>query len=288
MIDLHIHTAASSDGQHTPEEIFKRARKLGLKAIAFADHNSVNSVEAGLKLSKKYGIEFIPCVELNTNFGAKDLHILAYYIDHKAPSFLRWLKIIKREKAIQSRGRWKKLRGLGFVFDYADVEKFCKGTVPTGATFLKAIASRKENLKDPRVARYISGDRSDSPYLNFYQDFLKGGKPAYVPLRVLTTKNAIRKVISWGGVPVLAHPVDATDAEIARLAKAGLMGLEAYSSYHNRRDIARFKKLAEKLGLLVTCGSDFHGKFMKPNVRLAHYRAGYELFENLKKASLFV
>ena len=45
MIDLHIHTIASSDGQHTPREIFAMARRLELCAISFADHNSRESVE---------------------------------------------------------------------------------------------------------------------------------------------------------------------------------------------------------------------------------------------------
>ena len=64
MIDLHIHTTASSDGQHEPEEIFEMSKGLKLEAIAFANHNALASVGKGLRISREFEIEFIPCIEI--------------------------------------------------------------------------------------------------------------------------------------------------------------------------------------------------------------------------------
>src|SRR4030067_392955 len=244
MIDLHIHTSASSDGQHTPREIFEMAKKIGLEAIAFADHNPVTALDEGFELSKEFGIEFIPAIEINTIHNELDLHLLAYYIDYREPEFRAWLDEINQEKIEQGFKRFEKLKELGFVLDIEDVEKISKGMIPSGATFLKAILSRKENANNPRLQPYIDGDRSDSPSLNFYLDYLRGGKPAYVPLTACDTINGIKKVKTFGGVPVLAHPSDTPLEAIDHLIGEGLAGLEVYSSRHTPEESIFFMGLA--------------------------------------------
>lgn len=259
------------------------ANKMRLEAIAFSDHNTVASLDEGFRLSKEFGIEFVPSIEINTIYGDWDLHLLAYYINYRDPQFLAWLENINEEKRSQAVKRFEKLRELGFVLDYADVERFAKGYIPSGATFLKAILSREENLKDPRIMPYIDGDRSDSPSLNFYLDYLRGGKPVYVQLDVCDTVTAIKRVKEFGGIPILAHPSDTPLKVIDTLVKEGLAGLEVYSSRHTKEEIYYFEILSEKYNLLITAGSDFHGKQIKPNVELACIKENdYGLLQKLK------
>jgi len=98
VIDLHIHPDASSDGQHSPREIFDMPREKGLRTIAFADHNSIDPVAEGLELSEEFRLEFIPCLELNTPYNGLDLHLLAYFIDSGNPHLQDWLKSIHEKK----------------------------------------------------------------------------------------------------------------------------------------------------------------------------------------------
>jgi predicted metal-dependent phosphoesterase TrpH len=285
MIDLHIHTIASSDGQHTPHEIFTMAQHAGLKAIAFADHNSIGSVKEGIALAKAFNIEFIPCLELNTFYLDHDLHILAYFIDYHSEELRKWLEEIHAEKTIQSMKRIEKLNELGFVFSIDDVKKFSGERIPTGISFLKAIVSRKENRSDERIVRFTDGDRSHSPYVNFYRDYLRGGKPAFVPLKAVETVSVMKRIQSWGGIPVLAHPSDTGDAIILDLIKEGLPGLEVFSSYHSHQEEEHLLALAKENNLLATAGSDFHGSTIKPDVTLGGIRGNsYELLEKLKGA----
>jgi len=287
MIDLHIHTSASSDGQHTPQEIFEMAREVGLKAIAFADHNSIDNVEAGLQLSREYGIEFIPSIEIDTYLDQWDIHILGYFINHKDKGLKEWLDEIIEAKRGQAFQRFKKLKEIGFVIDFEDVLRFSEGKIPTGLSYLKAILSREENLNDPRIRVYIDGERSSSPYYNFYRDYIKDGKPAFVPLEVSPTPQVIDRIKALGGIPILAHPMDTKDEIIHRLIKQGLMGLEVYTSYHSPEQAARFLSLAKRLDLLATAGSDFHGAKMKPDIKLGQLNGDYtELLQELKKAYL--
>ena len=284
MIDLHIHTNASSDGQHPPGEILKMARQKGLRAIAFADHNSVDNVEEGFRLSAKWGVEFFSCMELNTLHNNLDLHILAYFIDPRNSELQSWLEEIHRKKVEQAKKRMEKLNELGFFFTEDDLQKYSDGRIPTGMSYLKAILTHQENRNDPRLRPYIDGTRSNSPYVNFYRDYLRGGKPAFVPMEDVSTIAAIQKIKGMGGIPVLAHPSDTGEENILHLVQNGLEGLEVYSPYHNSQEQEKFRILAETNGLLITAGSDFHGKEIKPDVDLGQvYGDHYDLVLKLKK-----
>jgi len=283
-IDLHIHTDASSDGQHAPREIFIMAREKGLHTLAFADHNSVANVEEGLRLSDEFGIELIPCLELNTFHNDLDLHLLAFYIQPQDPALIRWLETIQRKKEEQAEKRVVKLNELGFIFNWDDLRAFSADHIPTGVSFLKAILSRKENENDPRLRPYIDGHRSQSPYVNFYRDYLRGGKPGFVHMEDILTITAIRQVKELGGIPVLAHPSDTGEKNILELINNGLEGLEVYSPYHNAQEQEAFRIFAKTHNLLITAGSDFHGKAIKPDVELGEVPGNdYDLVRKLKK-----
>lgn len=285
MIDLHIHTTASSDGQHGPEGIFEMSKGLKLEAIAFADHNSVASVDEGLRISREFGIEFLPCIEINTHYKGYDFHLLGYFIDHRDERLLRWLEGLGVGKKRQIRQRVKRLRELGFTLSVGEVERLSIGREPTGVSYLNALLEREENRADPRLKAYIDGERSDSPYLNFYLDYLAGGRPASVPIRFISTPEAIQGVRSLGGITILAHPTQVKDERLYDLIGSGLEGIEVYSSYHGKEDEEYFKGVCDRFGLLVTAGSDFHGREIKPNVPLDGLRGGtFELVEKLRWA----
>jgi predicted metal-dependent phosphoesterase TrpH len=92
------------------------------------------------------------------------------------------------------------------------------------------------------------------------------------------------KIKELGGIPILAHPSDTGEENIGQLIDAGLEGLEAYSPYHDAREQEAFRALAEKHGLLVTAGSDFHGKGVKPDVELGEVGGDhYEILRKLKE-----
>jgi predicted metal-dependent phosphoesterase TrpH len=260
------------------------ARGKGLRAIAFADHNSVDNVEEGFRISKEFGVEFISALELNTFHNGLDLHLLAFFIDPRSPALKNWLQSIHRKKQEQAKKRAEKLNELGFTFTWDDLRKFSGDRLPTGMSFLQAILSRQENRNDSRLRPYIDGKRSDSPYVNFYRDYLRGGKPAFAPMKDVSTITAIGKIKELGGIPILAHPSDTGEETIRQLIDNGLEGLEVYSPYHDALEQEAFRAFAEKHGLLITVGSDFHGKGVKPDVELGGVAGDYsDLLVRLKE-----
>ena len=73
-----------------------------------------------------------------------------------------------------------------------------------------------------------------------------------------------------GGIAVLAHPFATFYQKEALLDLAvsyGIDGIEAYSNYHEPKHNNYYAEYAKKHNLLITCGSDFHGKH-KPSIHM--------------------
>jgi len=282
MIDLHIHTVAS-DGQHTPAEVAAMARELGLTAMAIADHNSVESVGPAAAAAAAAGMAFAPAVELDTIFRGRDLHLLGYFIAYDAPACAAYLAEIHRAKLEQTRQRVARLQELGFALEFEELMAVSEQRLPAGKQYIAALKLHPENFRNPDFMAFIDGPRSNSPYLNFYLDWLRAGRPAFVPLLSQPTERAIRELKALAGVPILAHPSDTPAPDVHDLIDAGLMGLEVYSSYHDAGLTAKFLALAQDRRVLVTAGSDFHGAQVKPEVRLAGVPGNeHRLYEELK------
>ncbi len=283
MIDLHIHTTASSDGVHSPAEIFDMARRMGIEALAFADHDTIGSVAEGMALARQAGIRFISGIEISTQHHNHDLHMLAYGFDPSNNDFTAWLKQLETSKWEQARGRLQKLKELGFAIEWEKLIKQSGGNIPSGMNFVKTMLASNQNDSDSRLDPYRpGGSRADSPYLNFYLDYLRGGKPAFCPQDDVQSVEVIKLILALDAVPVLAHPSDTPDEFMPALIEAGLRGLEVYSSYHDDALTEKWLKVAKSNGLLITAGSDFHGLAVKPGVHFADIPGNtMELFDQL-------
>ena len=81
------------------------------------------------------------------------------------------------------------------------------------------------------------------------------------------------------------EPFDGIEQIVAGLMEHGLKGIEAYNPRHTERQTDTYLKLAEKLNLVVTGGTDFHGS-NKPEVELgvfpAHGSLPYAMLSKLK------
>ena len=64
-VHLHVHTSIGSmqDAMTNVDELFKRARDLGHKAVAITDHGTLAAVFDAKQAAKKYGVKYIPGCE---------------------------------------------------------------------------------------------------------------------------------------------------------------------------------------------------------------------------------
>ena len=74
--DLHTHSYYS-DGEYSPKELVRLAKKRKIKNLALTDHNSIKGVREAIKEGKKINVNVIPAVEIRCDKG----EILGYFID---------------------------------------------------------------------------------------------------------------------------------------------------------------------------------------------------------------
>lgn len=284
MIDLHIHTTASADAQHDPAQLLAMAAELGLRCIAFADHNTLAAVAEGSRLAREAGIEFIPAVELNTHLDGCDLHLLGYGIDHTAPAVRAWFDEITALFHEQARRRVARFVELGLELTLPEVLAQSAGRLPTGSSFFLALTAHAANRAHPLIKPYLALRPQGNHFIRFYFEVMADG-PAAVESASLPTRETIARFLEVGAVPVVAHPQSLSTADLEKMIDAGLLGIEAICSYHDDAARAHWRDVAGRYRLLTTAGSDFHGDKTKPGVAMGGLAgADYALVEALREA----
>ena len=153
-------------------------------------------------------------------------------------------------------------------------------------------------LNDPRYQEHPllkpyreGGTRSDNPYVNFYWDYYSQGKPCYTKIIYPSLKETIDLIKNHGGTVVLAHPGNNLKGQFEvfdEMVALGVEGVEAFSNYHSLETVNYFYDAGKKHNLLITCGSDFHGK-TKPAIELGECRCNideHDIEEQLKEDNL--
>ena len=276
LIDLHIHSRVSLDGEFSPAELVSKCAAAGLEYISVTDHNSCRAVAEAVSLAVQAGITCIPGIEIDSIFEGRNLHLLGYGVDPAAETFeALHVRVLERERSV-SFERIEKVNNLGFDLSIDDFPQFeSRGTVAPediAAVLLRAEDAGSIDLLKPYLP---GGSRSDNPYANFYWDFFADGKPCWCDMGWITLQEAVKLVIDAGGVPVLAHPgvTIGRDEETAeKVVELGVQGIECFSSYHDSTMSESWYAFAKRRGLTVTAGSDYHGYF-KPSVKLGGYHA---------------
>ncbi|SDN87617.1 hypothetical protein SAMN04488516_1108 [Desulfonauticus submarinus] len=271
-IDLHTHSTAS-DGTLSPTELIKLAKTIGLKAIALTDHDTTKGLSEALKAGKKYGIEVICGCELSVQFKGIT-HILGLWIDPKAPILNSALEFLRNKRQERNQKIIERLNKIGIKINYAEVKAKAKGTIG------------RPHIAQVLVEKKIAGSIQEA-----FNNFLGPKGKAFVPKEKFSPQKAISILKEEQATIILAHPFSLGLAEkevteaISYLKSIGLEGIEVYYSEHSPEQIAFYRNLAHKLGLLISGGSDFHGA-NKPHIKLGIGRGNldipYSLLEKLK------
>lgn len=245
MLDLHLHTYYS-DGILSPTELVLEAQQAGLDLIAITDHDHVGGIPEAQEAAGPLGITVIPGVEINTYHEGQELHILGYFLDIQQPALIETLRKQRQGRRERTRQMVQKLRTLDLDIDVADV---------VGKPELDSTLGR------PHVAAALVKVGSVSSFEEAFRLYLGTNRAGYVPQLGMTVEQAIVTIRQAGGLPVLAHPGlwGSHGERLEWLARLGLGGLEVFYPRHSAEQVAVFRELAERLGLVMTGSSDYHG-----------------------------
>ncbi len=265
-VDLHMHSTCS-DGTMKPEELVELAEKKGLKAISITDHDTICHVKEVLAAAKDKSVEVIPGIEVSADFSGGTMHILGYFINPDDEGLYEMLRNFRSGREERNPKIIEKLNQLGVDISYAEVLKVAGSSI-VGRPHIARVLIEKGYAKNHREA---------------FDLYLAKGAKAYCDRVRAEAKTIIGKIHGAGGVAVLAHPKqlnapnsEALETIVVELIEYGLDGIEVYSSCQNKKESAEYLKVAEKLNLIVTGGSDFHGG-NKTNITMGTLGKGVEL-----------
>ncbi|HHP7233498.1 MAG TPA: ribonuclease III [Desulfobacterales bacterium] len=277
-IDLHIHSTAS-DGTLTPSEIVAAAKKQGLAAISITDHDTLAGSREALEIGER-SFDFLTGVEISAAPppGAPcsgSFHILGYGIDLDEPLLNQTLTLLQNARRNRNPAIIQRLVGLGFDISMDEV---C------------GIAGNAQ-IGRPHIALAMLQKGFVGSIDEAFDRYLGHGQPAYVDKYRIPCAQALQIIRNAGGIPVLAHPFllniqDRHQMEqlIASLVSMGLIGIEVFYPEHPPEATAFYQELAERFGLLMTGGTDFHGN-LNPEIRMGcangDFSVPYELYRQL-------
>jgi predicted metal-dependent phosphoesterase TrpH len=254
-VDLHTHTTAS-DGTASPADVVAFALERRLSVIAITDHDSVEGIDEALVAADGTSLTVIPGVELSASTeDALDLHILGFFLDHRSPALLSALAGLRARRLDRAKEMVDALTAAGYA-------------VTLERVFAQAGSG---SVGRSHIARALVDAGDVESVEHAFRDLIGRSGPFFIGKRLLSAVDAVALIRAAGGVAVLAHPgVTRSDASIPELVQAGLGGLEAFHAEHTQSDRDRYAGLAERLGLVVTGGSDYHG----PGTKNASLGAG--------------
>lgn len=275
--DLHTHTYYS-DGQISPKDLVRLAKKRNLKYLALTDHDSIKGISEAVKEGKRVGVSVIPSVEIRTDYS----EILGYFIDIKNKELINELEKSTKQELEKVKDECEKLIRAGYNISYKElVKKFPK-------------SKNNFNTFYPIYMLYLK---------KYVKDTFEGSKliKKLKPMKTnrMSAVKAIELIKGAGGVPVLAHPWLAEDKKLIKvenLVKAGLRGIEISNGddlkfiikmSKNKHLIKDIERVAEKYNLIITSGSDFHGpeiiKLMPGNHDLGKNNCEETIVEQLRR-----
>ena len=280
MIDLHMHSHYSDDGDFSPENLAVRCKEAGISVFSVTDHNCVRANAEAEEAAKRLGLCYLSGGEFDCVHDGKNFHMLGYGMDFSDGAFAGLEADVARQSRRASLEMFEKTRALGFSvteeeMDRVSADSFWKGRW-TGEMFGEVLLSKPEYGDHPLLRPYRKGgERGDNPYVNFYWDFYSQGKPCYGTVVYPPMETVLEIIHRAGGIAVLAHPgasLKGQEEKLCELAAHPIDGIEVFSSYHSEKQEAYFLETAERFRKLITCGSDFHGK-TKPAIHLGEAAA---------------
>ncbi|MEW2490346.1 PHP domain-containing protein [Streptomyces sp. NPDC048411] len=269
-IDLHTHSTAS-DGTDSPAELVRNAAAAGLDVVALTDHDTARGhAEAIAALPE--GLTLVTGAELSCRVDGVGLHMLAYLFDPDEPELASERELVRDDRVPRAQTMVRKLQELGVPVEWQQVARIA-GDGSVG----------RPHIATALVELGVVETVSDA----FTPEWLADGGRAYVRKHELDPFDAIRLVKAAGGVTVFAHPLAVKrgevvpEAAIARLAAAGLDGIEVDHMDHDEPTRSRLRGLAKELGLLATGSSDYHGS--RKTVQLGEYTTDPEIYGEITR-----
>ena len=253
--DLHIHTCYS-DGELTPQQVVDRWRGEGYKIIAITDHDGIEGSMIGMDYALGMDITFIPGVEFDSEDAlGREIHILGYGYDYHNDKLRSTLLEMILRRARRNDQLMAALNSMGYEITLDDIGEINEGRYVGKPTFA-TILSKKGYIDNPQDA---------------FKSIFRDDSIRKVQKQTDASKDIIDLIHEAGGLAFFAHPMEQRHlgepfeefrprlyALLERMKEYGVDGIEVYHPSASEEQSELLREYAEKNGLLMSRGSDFH------------------------------
>lgn len=245
-VDLHTHSTFS-DGELTPEQLLEEALWRGIGALALTDHDCVDGLDEARAAGASRSIEIISGVELSCELNGLEAHLIGLFIEPDQ-SLRAVLKKMQNNREGRMGLMLQKLQEMNINIRMDEL--------PQG---------EKQSLGRPHLARLLQQKGYVRNFGEAFERYIGDNGPAYVPKERWTVPQGLDLIHSSRGISILAHPgASGLVPFIADFAALGIMGLEVHYPKHQPNTEQKLLAEAQRLGLLVSGGSDFHSNHNGP------------------------
>lgn len=271
-VDFHVHSTAS-DGTMSPQEVASAGESFA--AMALTDHDNCDGVEDFLS-SPCGGCKRFSGLELSIEPGSgfDKFHLVALGIDWRNPALEKLLRRILQGRNDRNLRILENFANLGIEIEPDDIFRYAHGEV----------------LARPHFARWLVDHEYAADISQAFERYLLPESPkkyrCYEERWHPGQEETFSVVHAAGGVCVMAHPkywrrtwreegcdFAAAEKELSRLKECGLDAIESLYQANSPEENVAFTLMADRLGLLKSAGSDFHGEHK------AHIALGMEVSE---------
>lgn len=249
-IDLHTHSRVS-DGTDTPAELVAAAAAAGLDVVALTDHDTFDGLREALAAGERLGMQVFPGIEISTELEGESVHLLGYGCDETDAA-------LAAELARNREGRDGRLPLM--------CARLAEAGVPVTMEEVLAAAAGAPSLGRPHFADAMVAKGHVRDRREAFDLYLAEGRPGFVHRYSTPLARAIDVVHGAGGAAVLAHPWGRGSARLltpqvveALALQHGLDGIEVWHADHDEAARTKLLALAQRLGLVPTGASDYHG-----------------------------
>lgn len=242
--DLHTHTTCS-DGILSPFDLVEKASTRGFSAIAITDHDNIDAYRQLESGGYNGPLIVIPGIEISCYDFGREVHILAYYLDHHSEEIQSYELFYREDRVRRAQEMIENLRRCRVSISFQEVLDEAKGAT-IGRPHVASILVRRKFVRTIQEA---------------FDVYLDVNKPGYAPKTPFPIAKAVEMVHRAGGILSVAHPGRpfTSPESCLQLLKTGIDGIEVYHPSHWFATREFYRVACEQHDMVVTGGSDFHG-----------------------------
>lgn len=259
-IDLHMHSTCS-DGSDDPLTLLEHVREAHITTFSLTDHDTLKG-NAIIREHVQQDMTFINGIEFSTITPIRQAHILGYGFDETNEELIEAIQKGEALRKHKLEVRLGYLKQQGVILKEEDIDD------------LRSL----EIAAKPHIARALIKNGYGSTITEAINTYLSGCPQENDRL---DARSAIKAIKAAKGRVIWAHPLGGENVkrmseerfykQLRFLLDAGIEGLEVYYSRYSQDEVAFLENVANKYHLLISGGSDYHGK--NKNIHLGELNA---------------